>query len=253
MFQNHMFQLLAVTAMEPPEAFEAERVRDEKGKILRSIRPFPLDRLEESIVLGQYGRGKTDGKMVAGYREEEGISKRSITPTFAAMKVWVDNWRWRGVPFYLRSGKRMSNRKIEISVHFKPVPYMMFSSHMDGGIEPNTLVFQIQPEEGISLNFQTKLPGSKICLQSVPMNFSYGKDVLLDAYEWVLLDCMHGDPMLFVREDAVEQAWSLLTPLIEKLESTMEPGRFPNYAAGSSGPEEAARWVEKDGRTWRPL
>jgi glucose-6-phosphate 1-dehydrogenase len=253
MFQNHMFQLLAVTAMEPPEAFEAERVRDEKGKVLRSIRPFPLDRLEESIVLGQYGRGKAEGKTVAGYREEEGISKRSTMPTFAAMKVWVDNWRWRGVPFYLRSGKRLSGRKIEISIHFKPVPYMMFSSRMDGRIEPNTLVFRIQPEEGINLNFQTKLPGSKICLEPVPMNFSYGKDVLLDAYEWVLLDCMHGDPMLFVREDAVEQAWSLLTPLIEKLESTTEPGRFPNYAAGSSGPEEATRWIGKDGRTWRPL
>ena len=253
MFQNHMFQLLAVTAMEPPEAFEAERVRDEKGKVLRSIRPFPLDRLEESIVIGQYGRGEMSGKTVAAYREEEGISKRSTTPTFAAMKVWVDNWRWRGVPFYLRSGKRLSGRKIEISIHFKPVPYMMFSSRMDGLIEPNTLIFRIQPEEGINLNFQTKLPGSKICLEPVPMNFSYGKDVLLDAYEWVLLDCMHGDPMLFVREDAVEQAWSLLTPLVEKLESTTEPGRFPNYAAGSSGPEEAARWIRKDGRTWRPL
>jgi glucose-6-phosphate 1-dehydrogenase len=253
MFQNHMFQLLAVTAMEPPEAFEAERVREEKGKVLRSIRPFPLDRLEESIVLGQYGEGKVDGKTVVGYREEEGISKRSTTPTFAAMKLWVDNWRWKDVPFYLRSGKRLSGRKIEISIHFKPVPHKMFSNLIDGVIEPNTLVFRIQPQEGISLNFQTKRPGSKICLEPVPMMFSYEKDVLLDAYEWVLLDCVHGDPMLFVREDAVEQAWSLLTPVIEKLELTTDPGRFPNYAAGSSGPEEATRWIEKDGRTWRPL
>jgi glucose-6-phosphate 1-dehydrogenase len=169
------------------------------------------------------------------------------------MKVFVDNWRWNGIPFYLRSGKRMSDRKIEVSIHFKPIPHSMFTSIMEGPIDPNVLVFRIQPDEGISLNFQTKEPGSKICLKPVLMDFSYQKEVLLDAYEWVLLDCMQGDSTLFMREESVEQAWSLLTPVIEKVESTTESSDFPNYEAGSSGPREAALLIERDGRKWRAL
>jgi glucose-6-phosphate 1-dehydrogenase len=253
MFQNHMLQLLALTAMEPPDSTEAERVRDERVKVLRSIRPFPLNGLDEYLVIGQYGRGRIRGRQALGYREEEGVSRGSTTATFAAMKVFVDNWRWNGIPFYLRSGKRMSDRKIEVSIHFKPIPHSMFTSIMEGPVDPNVLVFRIQPDEGISLNFQTKEAGSKICLKPVLMNFSYQKEVLLDAYEWVLLDCMHGDPTLFMREDSVEQAWSLLTPVIEKLESTTEVSAFPNYEAGSSGPREAALLIERDGREWRPL
>jgi glucose-6-phosphate 1-dehydrogenase len=253
MFQNHMIQLLALTALEPPNAWVAERVRDERVKVLRSIRPVPATKLNEYVVTGQYGGGWVNGQPAAGYREEEGVSRNSATPTYAALKLYVDNWRWNGVPFYLRSGKRLASRKIEISIHFKPVPHSMFISALNGAIDPNVLVFRIQPDEGISLNFQTKLPGSKICLRPVPMDFSYEKDVLLDAYEWVLLDCMLGDPILFLREDGVEEAWSLLTPVIEQLESETEIGVFPNYEAGSSGPGEADLLTGRDGRRWRTL
>ena len=169
------------------------------------------------------------------------------------MKVLIDNWRWNGVPFYLRSGKRLAKRKIEISVHFKPVPHLMFATTLHEPIEPNTLILRVRPDEGINLILQTKNPGSLTCLRSVSMDFSYPSDVLMDAYEWVLLNCMHDDQLLFVREDGVEQTWSLLTPVIERLESTPATGKFPNYPAGSSGPEEAARLIAREGRQWSPL
>jgi glucose-6-phosphate 1-dehydrogenase len=253
MFQNHMFQLLALTAMEPPVAFGAEPVRDEKAKVFNSIKPFSLDRLSDHVVIGQYGRGRINGNPVPGYREEKRVSEKSVTPTFAAMKVLIDNWRWDGVPFYLRSGKRLSNRKTEISIHFKPVPHLMFSNTLNERIEPNRLVLRVQPDEGMNLILQTKNPGSEVCLNPISMDFCYQKDVLMDAYEWVLLNCMHDDQLLFVREDGVEKTWSLLTPVIERLESTTPIDRFPNYAAGSSGPEEADLLIRKDGRAWRPL
>ena len=253
MFQNHMFQLLSLTAMEPPVAFAAEPVRDEKVKVFHSIRPYPLDKLNDYVAIGQYGIGEIDKKPVLGYREEPGISEESTTPTFAAMKVLIDNWRWDGVPFYLRSGKRLARRKTEISVYFKPVPHLMFSDTLNERIEPNSLVLRVHPDEGMNLILQTKKPGSEVCLNPVSMDFTYQRDVLMDAYEWVLLNCMHDDQLLFVREDGVEQAWSLLTPVIERLESTTSIDQFPNYAAGSSGPEEAERLLEKDGRQWRAL
>ncbi|MBI5096993.1 MAG: glucose-6-phosphate dehydrogenase [Nitrospirae bacterium] len=253
MFPNHLFQLLAITAMEPPPLFESEMVRDEKVKVFRSIRPIPLDRLDEYVVIGQYGSGKVNGKDVVGYREESGVSPKSETPTFAAMKIFIDNWRWRGVPFYIRSGKRLSGRKTEIAIFFKPVPHLMFEELIEEPITPNVLVIRVQPEEGISLSLQTKLPGSKVCLTPVSMDFSYPVDIQLDAYEWVLLDCMRGDQMLFVREDGVELTWSLLTPVIERLESTGVAERFSDYTAGSSGPDEAALLIERDDRAWRPL
>jgi glucose-6-phosphate 1-dehydrogenase len=253
MFQSHIFQLLAVTAMEPPVAFKADFVRDEKIKVFRSMRPFPTDRLHDVIAVGQYGKGTINGKPVAGYREEPGVAPKSTTSTFAAMKVLIDNWRWNGVPFYLRSGKRLPVRKTEISIHFKQVPHMMFIKVMDEFIEPNELVFRLQPEEGISLNLQTKKPGTKVCLNPVQMDFSYQKDVFLDAYEWVLLDCILGDQMLFLRQEGVEETWSLLTPVIDQLEATTEATKFPNYAAGSSGPDDARVLIEKDGRVWRTL
>jgi glucose-6-phosphate 1-dehydrogenase len=253
MFQNHMFQLLALTAMEPPVTFGAEPVRDEKTKVFNSIKPFPLDRLSDHVVIGQYGRGGINGNLVPGYREEKGVSEKSIIPTFAAMKVLIDNWRWNGVPFYLRSGKRLSSRRTEISIHFKPVPHLMFSNTLNGPIEPNRLVLRVQPDEGMNLILQTKNPGSEVCLNPISMEFCYQKDVLMDAYEWVLLNCMHDDQLLFVREDGVEKTWSLLTPVIERLESTTPIDRFPNYAAGSSGPEEADLLIQRDSRPWRPL
>lgn len=253
MFQNHIFQLLSLTAMEPPVTFEAQAVRVERAKTLASIRPFPLERLDEYVAIGQYGRGEIQGVSVAAYREEPGVRSASKTATFAAMKLLIDNWRWNGVPFYLRSGKRLPSRKTEISIHFRPVPHLMFSKALDEPIEPNVLVLRIQPDEGIRLFFQTKKPESKICLKEVRMDYTYEKELLMDAYEWVLLDCIKGDQMLFLSEAEVERSWATLTPLIERLESTIDPDRFPNYAAGSSGPEEARLLIERDGRRWRPL
>ncbi len=253
MFQNHMFQLLAIIAMEPPPAFEADMIRDEKVKVFRSIRSFPLDRLNEQVVIGQYDKGMTLGSPVNGYREEEGVSARSITPTFAAMKVFIDNWRWNGVPFYLRSGKRLAVRKTEIAIHYKSVPHSMFPETVGGPIDPNTLVLRVQPEEGMGLTYQTKMPGSKVCLNPVVMDYVYPPGMELDAYEWVLLDCMIGDHMLFTRQDGVEQMWSVLTPVIEQLETKLSAKDIPQYAAGSAGPAEAMRLIEKDNRAWRPL
>jgi len=253
MFQSHIFQLLALTAMEPPVAFEADRVREEKIKVFRSIRPFDLDRLDTYVVIGQYGKGSINGNPVIGYREEPGIAPTSTTATFAAMKVFIDNWRWNGVPFYLRSGKRLTARNTEISIHFKPIPHMMFAKVMAESIEPNVLVFRVQPDEGISLAFQTKRTGSRVCLDPVVMDFTYHKGVSLDAYEWVLLDCMLGDQMLFLRKEGVELTWSLLTPVIERLESTTKAEKIPIYVSGSSGPDVAIQLIVRDGRSWRSL
>jgi glucose-6-phosphate 1-dehydrogenase len=253
MFQNHIFQLLALTAMEPPSIFDAERVRDEKTKVLRSIRPFALEKLEERAVIGQYSGGKMNNEKVRGYRDETGIAPDSATPTFAAMKVFIDNWRWNNVPFYLRSGKRLQKRKAEISVHFKPVPHLMFSRSITESIEPNTVVMRLQPDEGISLRFQAKAPGTRLCLDPVLMDFSYQKVFSLNDYERVLLDCMQGDQMLFVRGDGVEEAWSLLSPVIEKLEAEPYAKNLSFYEAGSAGPASAEELLRKDGRSWRTL
>ncbi len=252
MFQNHIFQLLALTAMEPPSVFEAERVRDEKVKVFRSIRPFPVSSLQDCLVLSQYENGLVGGKRVNDYRHEKGVAPDSQTPTYAALKVHIDNWRWNGVPFYLRSGKRLSKKKAEISIHYKGVPHLMFSHALKEEIKPNTLVIRIQPGEGIDITFQAKNPGTKLCLSPVNMDFSYQKFVALSDYERILLDCMQGDQMLFVRDDGVEQTWSLLTPLLEKIEgsSFLTPHA---YVSGSDGPAEAAELLQKDGRAWRPL
>ncbi len=252
MFQNHVFQLLCLTAMEPPAVFIADRVHDEKAKVIRSMRRVPLNMLVDQLVIGQYANGKVDGQEVPGYREEKGVANGSMTPTFAAMKVFIDNWRWHGVPFYLRSGKRLASRKTEISIHLKEVPHSMFPDSVSGPIEPNTIVLKIQPDAGMSLTFQTKQPGTKVCLSPVQMTYSYPRGVLLDAYEWVLLDCMLGDHMLFMREDSVELAWSTLTPVLETIESVNHVP-LTTYTAGSNGPDEAMRLMGKDGRAWRPL
>jgi len=176
-----------------------------------------------------------------------------MTPTYAAMKLYIDNWRWNGVPFYLRSGKRLAKKKAEISIHYRSVPHLMFSRAMQEDIEPNTLVIRIQPDEGIDITFQAKNPGTKICLSPVVMDFSYKRFFSLSDYERILLDCMQGDQMLFVRDDGVEQTWSLLTPVLEKIASGSFPPAFPNYASGSEGPAEAAALIAGDGREWRPL
>ncbi|HYA86819.1 MAG TPA: glucose-6-phosphate dehydrogenase [Nitrospirota bacterium] len=252
MFQNHMFQLLSLIAMEPPAMFVADRVQDEKAKVLRSLRHLSLDKLTDELVVGQYAKGMVEGREVAGYPQEQGVIEASQTPTFAAMQLFVDNWRWHGVPFYLRSGKRLAARKTEIAVQFREVPHSMFPDSVSGPIEPNSIVLKIQPDEGMSLTFQTKQAGTKICLNPVEMKYDYPRGVALDAYEWVLLDCMLGDHMLFMREDSVELAWSALTPVLDAVDSG-KGVPLALYPAGTDGPNEALRLLRRTGRSWRPL
>jgi glucose-6-phosphate 1-dehydrogenase len=253
-FQNHMLQMLALAAMEPPISFEADHIRDGKVKLLRSIRPFKLDELDNFIVRGQYGPGSINSKEVKGYLEEEGISENSKTETFVAAKVFIDNWRWQDVPFYLRTGKRLAAKDTEIAITFKQVPFSMFASAGLDKLPPNVLVLQIQPEEGISLSFQAKRPGSKICMSTLNMNFNYKSIFLVDmpeAYQRLLLDCMVGDQTLFTRFDGVETSWRLLTPVLEAWEK--DQSRPCEYAAGSDSFPEANALIESDGRKWRKL
>ncbi|MDZ7583127.1 MAG: glucose-6-phosphate dehydrogenase [Deltaproteobacteria bacterium] len=243
MFQNHMMQLLALTAMEPPSRFEADRVRDERVKVFRSLRPFPVDRLKDFLVLGQYGRGNVDGKPVPGYREEPDVAPDSLTPTYARMKVFVDNWRWQGIPFILTSGKRLARKLTHIAIQFREVPHSMFRQVLGETINPNRLTLGVYPAEEISLTFQTKTPGPRVCLRNVTMDFFYHQQeagLKLEAYEKVLLDCMLGDQMLFWRQDAVEQCWSFLTPILAECETCGDRTHMlRTYPAGSWGPEPA--------------
>jgi len=240
MFQNHMMQLLALTAMEPPSRFEPDIVRGEKGKVFRSLRPFPVEKLGAHIVLGQYGRGKIDGEAVPAYREEPGVSTDSLTPTFAMMKVYVDNWRWQGVPFFLTSGKRLAEKLTQIEIQFKEVPHAMFRQTLGDTITANRLTLGIYPDERVTLTFQTKRPGAKMCLRPVTMDFPYHQDYagpVLEAYEKVLIDCMLGDQMLFWHQDSVELCWSFLTPILESCETCGNRTEMLHiYQAGSSGP-----------------
>ncbi|MFU8857887.1 MAG: glucose-6-phosphate dehydrogenase [Deferrisomatales bacterium] len=258
MFQNHMLQMLALVAMEPPAAFEADRYRDEKVKLLRALRPFPdaPEELDRWIVRGQYDPGALGGKAVPGYREEPGVAPGSRTETYVALKVLVDNWRWAGVPFYLRSGKRLARRVSEIAVAFKPVPHSLFGPLGADHLAPNVLVLNVQPEEGISLTLEAKRPGPKLCLGSLTLHFDYrtvfGEDPP-EAYERLLLDAMLGDQTLFVRTDGVEAAWSILTGLLHTWEDADRCGtcRLRPYPAGSWGPPEADALLAADGRAWR--
>jgi glucose-6-phosphate 1-dehydrogenase len=254
MFQNHMLELLALVAMEPPISFDADSVRDEKVKLLRSTRPFPLEDLDSWIVRGQYGPGRVGDAEVRGYRQENGVAPDSQVETFVAAKVLVDNWRWQGVPFYLRSGKRMARRLSEIAIVFKGVPHSMFAPLSADELSPNVLVLNVQPEEGIRLTFQAKHPGPKLCMTTLTMEFDYQKifgSEPPDAYERLLLDCMLEDRTLFIRHDGMEAAWSLVTPVLQAWEKESTSGSLPMYAAGSWGPAEAEALLERDGRAWR--
>lgn len=254
MFQNHMLQMLALVAMEPPTSFEADRIRNEKVKLLQSIRPFELSRLDEFLLRGQYGPGPTKGKDVKGYLQEEGVKENSKTETFVAAKLFIDNWRWQGVPFYIRTGKRLSAKDTEIAIAFKQVPFSMFASVGLDELPPNVLVLQIQPEEGLSLSFQAKRPGSKICMTTLNMNFNYKSIFLVDmpeAYQRLLLDCMVGDQTLFTRFDDVEASWRLLTPVLEAWRK--DDSRPYEYRAGSESFPAADTLIESDGRKWRKL
>ncbi len=241
MFQNHMMQLLALTAMEPPSLFESERVRDEKVKVYRSFRPFLSDGLQDYLVVGQYGAGMVGGKRVPAYRDEYKVDPDSLIPTFAMMKVFLDNWRWKGIPFYLTSGKRLARKLTQIHIQFKEVPHSLFRQTLQEDILANRLVLGIYPDEEISLTFQTKSPGARMCLRSVNMDFLYHKGFSgteKNAYEKALLDCMFGDQMLFWRQDGVEQCWSFLTPILESCETCGDRAKMlMPYNAGTWGPK----------------
>ena len=251
--QNHMMQLLSLMAMEPPVSFAADAVRDEKVKVLRSMPVFGPAEVAERVVRGQYGPGSTGGEDVPGYRAEPGVAPDSLTETYVACKFEVDNWRWAGVPFYVRAGKRLPKRVTEIAVTFKGVPHAIFRGSGKGPGDPNVLALRIQPEEGISLKFGAKVPGARLSIEQVKMDFLYGSAFGAEppeAYERLLLDALLGDNTLFIRRDEVEAAWGLVTAIHEGWADAPPPA-FPNYEAGTWGPEAAAELLRKDGREWR--
>ncbi len=254
MVANHLLQLLTLTAMEPPIGFDSHSVREQKVQVLRSIRPMTPEEVAERTVRGQYGPGAIDGKPVAGYREEPGVNPKSRTETFVAVEFNVDNWRWAGVPFYVRAGKRLANQLTEIAIHFKRTPQALFA-RSPGDVHHNVITMRIQPNEGISLNFGAKTPGPEMRATRVDMNFSY-RDVFGTAtpvaYETLLLDVMRGDATLFTRRDEVEAEWRIITPIEEAWADLPVPD-FPNYAGGSEGPPEQDRLIKYDRHRWRPL
>jgi glucose-6-phosphate 1-dehydrogenase len=258
MVQNHMFQFLCLMAMEPPVAFEAEAVRDEKLKVLRSLRPLPSDpaALGKLVVRGQYGPGAVAGQPQIGYRQETGVAPQSSVETYVAMRLFIDNWRWAGVPFYLRAGKALPRRVTEIAIHFKSAPHAIFPrSASNLASDPNVLSIRIQPDEGISLKFFSKVPGPTMDVLPVPMEFRYGTSFGAEppeAYERLLLDCLLGDGTLFTRGDEVEASWSWIDRMEKAWAESPRPD-FPNYPAGTWGPEAAERLLSVDGRAWRRL
>jgi glucose-6-phosphate 1-dehydrogenase len=255
MMQNHLLQLLALTAMEPPGSLRADAIRNEKMKVLETVRPLQGDAIDQCVVRGQYGAGRIDGHEVVGYRQEPRVKPDSTTETFVAMKVWLDNWRWAGVPFYLRSGKRLPKHVSEIAIQFKHVPQILFRAAAQTGVEPNVLVLRIQPDEGASLTMVAKAPGMQIRLQPVRMDFHYGTSfgaASPEAYERLLRDVMLGDQTLFMRGDEVEAAWGLITPILAHWQAR-EVTTLPIYAAGSWGPPEAEALLATDGHRWRQL
>jgi glucose-6-phosphate 1-dehydrogenase len=255
MIQNHMMQLLTLVAMEPPPDFGPNSVRDEKAKVLRSIRPCTPEEVDRVGVRGQYDAGFAAGQQVPGYLEEKGVSPDSKTETFAALRFAIDNWRWAGVPFYVRTGKNLAKRATEIAIIFRRTPHFIFRQAGTDQVESNVLAMRIQPNEGITLKFGAKLPGQSINIRPVNMDFRYGSTFgmhLSSAYERLLLDCMLGDPTLFDRIDSVEAAWSLVQPFLDRWSSS-DGGPIPKYASGSWGPAEADKLLAREGRRWRRL
>jgi glucose-6-phosphate 1-dehydrogenase len=254
MFQNHLLQLMALIAMEPPVRYSSHSVRDRKTDALRAILPIGLDHVAEAAVRGQYGPGRVEGVQVPGYREEPEVAPDSSTETFAALRLTMDNWRWANVPFYLRSGKRMARKLTMVTIEFKRVPHLFFHQTALDQIEPNVLTIRIHPDEGISLALGAKAPGPKMHVRQMQMDFSY-RDAFGEfpatAYETLLLDAMHGDPTLFTRNDAVELSWQVLEPVLEVWGSTPAAGAFPNYSAGEWGPSAADALLGPDRHAWR--
>jgi glucose-6-phosphate 1-dehydrogenase len=255
MIQNHMLQLLTLVGMEPPVALDGNAVRDEKVKVLRAVRPIHPDEVEQYVLRGQYAAGAIGGKPVPGYRQEKGVAPDSVTETFVALKLFVDNWRWAGVPFYLRSGKHLPKRSTEIAIQFKQVPLSLMGRNATSTVEPNLLALNIQPDEGISLKFNAKVPGSTAQVRPVNMDFRYGTSFgapAPEAYERLILDCMLGETALFTRDDEVEAAWAIVNRILDGW-ARSGATRLPEYEAGTWGPAEAHQFIEADGRRWRRL
>lgn len=255
MVQNHLLQLFCLTAMEPPNAINADSIRNEKVKVLQASRLADSDNLENCAIRGQYQAGWMRGKPVTGYRQEPGVNPQSTTPTFVALKLMIDNWRWQGVPFYLRTGKRLPKKVSEIAIQFREVPLLIFQS-VAYQTNPNILSLRIQPNEGISLRFEAKMPGAELRTRTVEMDFSYGSSfgvATADAYHRLLLDCMLGDQTLFTRADEVEEAWRVVTPALAAWDAPADPTTVPQYEAGTWEPSEAEDLINRDGRRWRRL
>jgi glucose-6-phosphate 1-dehydrogenase len=253
MVQNHMFQLLALIAMEPPVSFAADTVRDERLKVLSAIRPYSPEAVLHQAVRGQYGEGRVGGERVAAYRAEKSVAPDSNVETYVALQLFVDNWRFADVPFYLRTGKHLPKRASEIAIQFKCAPLALFRDTAVEQLKPNLLVIKIQPDEGISLRFEGKVPGPTMRLGTVKMQFEYedyfGRQAQT-GYETLLYDAMLGDSTLFHRSDIVEAGWRAVAPILDVWKA-LAPRDFPNYAAGTWGPREAAELIERDGRKWR--
>jgi glucose-6-phosphate 1-dehydrogenase len=253
MVPNHIFQLITLTAMEPPISFDAQAVHDEQTKILRAIQPLTPEQVLTHAVRGQYGEGAIDGKQVPAYRAEPNVPPLSTTETFVAMALSIDNWRWAGVPFYIRTGKRLPKRVTEIVIRFRRPPFVLFRKTSVEKIQSNELVLSIQPNEGISLSFEAKVPGPVVRLGAVNMDFQYADyfgSTPSTGYETLLYDCMKGDPTLFQRADMVEAAWTVVQPILDVWKA-LPPRDFPNYPAGTWGPEQAQELLRHDGREWR--
>lgn len=253
MVQNHLFQLLTMTAMEPPISFDADAVRDEKSKLLKAVQPFTAETVRTQAVRGQYGEGTVNGEILSAYRSEPRVAPDSTTETYAALKLTIDNWRWAGVPFYLRTGKRLPERVTEVAVQFKQVPSLLFRDTPIDHLTPNFLVLRIQPDEGINIQFGAKIPGPTMQMGKVKMDFCYADyfgTTPGTGYETLLYDCMIGDATLFQRSDNVELGWSVVTPILETWQ-TSSAEQFSDYAAGSWGPTGADELLQRDGRQWR--
>ncbi|MFM6899864.1 MAG: glucose-6-phosphate dehydrogenase, partial [Microcystis panniformis] len=255
MVQNHLMQLFCLTAMEAPNAINADSIRGEKVKVLQATHLADINNLEKSAIRGQYKAGWMKGKPIPGYRQEPGVNPESTTPTYVAMKLIVDNWRWQGVPFYLRTGKRLPKKVSEIAIQFRHVPLLIFQSAAQQ-TNANVLSLRIQPNEGIALRFEAKMPGSELRTRTVEMDFSYGSSfgvTSADAYNRLLLDAMLGDQTLFTRSDEVEEAWRIVTPALAAWDAPADPASVPQYEAGTWEPTEAEFLLNRDGRRWRRL
>ena len=254
MIQNHVFQVLALVAMEPPAHLGSEAVRDEKIKAMMAARAFTRERVRAECVRGQYGAGSIDGKPVPGYREEPDVAPDSTTETFAMITMYFDNWRWAGVPFYIRSGKRLPKRVTEIAIQFKSAPHQLFGADVMETVTPNQLIIRIQPDEGITMRFAAKVPGQITHIRDVNMDFRYGSSFgvqLAEAYERLLLDCILGDSTLYARKDMTERGWELVMPILNEWAASKSEVQFPNYEAGTWGPQAAQDLIQSQGRHWR--